>query len=546
MLKMVIADDDRLVLETLRDVVDWNAHGIEVVALAADGEEALRLCELHRPDILFTDIKMPVISGLEVAMTLREQGSEIKIIIISGVQDFDFARTALDIKVEGYILKPIQLDEVNRILRKTVNNISLEQNRDQMLSEMRQQLEEHHLEMKDAFVRNLVTGNYKTNEEIADKLKYFGLDFHPGSQAVAAVLAIDRYADAVNEKPEQDKYLLSYGVMKVLRELIEGGEFGYTTMLSENRFVMLLKTKLPASVSHADIGSEVIEKVKSFVKVSASIGIGNVASSLLELSYSYENACRMVSQKFYRGIGVVLSAEDIMQDGQADKLEYASGFSQLFRLRKSLLEELGNGDAKRQQECLRQLFALLVKEHVFGTEYVRSMCTELAATICHMVYELSNAGETKKIDPQRVINQILSAETVADMSLVIGEICEYYISQYTMQHQHRHSDLVGRIIRIIRERYMENLTIGMIADEVFVTQNYICLIFKREMGMTLNNYLTKVRMEKACSLLEETMLKVWQIAQMTGYENTHYFSTVFKKHMGMQPQQYRLFCLKNV
>lgn len=539
MLKMVVADDDVLVLETIGGMFEWETFGIQIVGFAKDGEEALRLCEVHQPHILLTDIKMPLISGLEVAMALREQQKDIRIMIISGVQDFDFARTALEIKVEGYILKPIQVDEVSRVIRKVVGSIQLDLNKEQMLSGMRRQIQEHHSQMRDIFLRNLIEGNYTCEKEVEDKLTYFGIDWKIDRQAVVAVLTIDHYAETVRDKGELDKQLLSFAVIKVAGDVLENYGNGYAVMLSENRFALLLDGKRQRSVSHIDIGREVVDNLQSLLSISASMGIGNAADTLLELGYSYENACQVVSQKFYRGTGVILAAEDILCEGDYERIEYSSWFAKLFTLRSTLLTELKHGDSDRLQQCLTQLFDLLSQKKVFGTEYVRSMCTELAASVCHLFYDLDFEKSHEKIDPKEIINQVLLADTVHDMKTVIADACSLYIEIYVTQYQNRHSDLVNRVVHIIDQRYMENLTIGSIANEVFVTQNYICLIFKREMGITLNTYLTKVRLSEACRLLTDTQLKIWQIAQLTGYENTHYFSTVFKKTIGMQPLQYR-------
>jgi two-component system response regulator YesN len=131
---MIIADDEDIVREGLRNIIDWESFEIEVIAEAADGQEAYELCEKLHPDILLTDIRMPLMDGLEVAINLKEQKSDIRIIIISGVQDFNYAKTALDINAEGYILKPIKINELKEVFRRVTNTIKKERNRDQEIN----------------------------------------------------------------------------------------------------------------------------------------------------------------------------------------------------------------------------------------------------------------------------------------------------------------------------------------------------------------------------------------------------------------------------
>ena len=539
MLKMILADDDELVLEMLQTVIDWSALNIQITALAKNGEEALELCREHSPDILFTDIKMPVISGLEVAMTLQDWGSATKIIIVSGAQDFDFARTALDMKVEGYVLKPIRIEEVTRIIQKTVKNILLEQNQDQVRAAMCRQIEEHKNELCEIFLRNLVEGYFTTSAEVCDKIEYFNLDLQLDTPITIAILTIDSYAQMVKKKGENDKQFLNFAITKVVQEILKLNDMGYAVMLTENRFAMLLKAEQSNNILHEDLLREIIDKLQDFLSVSASIGLGNIANGLLELRYSYDNAYQVVAQKFYRGTGVILYSDDVLYNGEFERLEFTSGFSQLFALRRKLLEELKTGDSEQCNVCLTDLFALLSQKNTFEIEYVRSMCIELAATICHIFYELAKRESAKEIDPRDIINRILLADTVHDIGPIISKLCDLYLLTHEKQLQNKHSTLVKQVLAIIHEHYMHNLTIKAIADEIYVTPNYISLIFKREMGTTLNAYLTQIRLEKACQLLKQEHLKIWEIAHMVGYENTHYFSTLFKKVFGVQPQQYR-------
>src|SRR5689334_6770760 len=126
MLRMIIADDEFIVRDGLKNIIPWEQFGIEVVGEAVDGQEALDLCLELKPDILFTDIRMPIMDGLEVAMELHEKGSKIKIIIVSGVQDFNYAKMALNINAEGYILKPVKIPELKETIQKVVNSINFE------------------------------------------------------------------------------------------------------------------------------------------------------------------------------------------------------------------------------------------------------------------------------------------------------------------------------------------------------------------------------------------------------------------------------------
>jgi two-component system response regulator YesN len=193
MLKMIIADDEYNVREGLKEVVQWKELGIEIVADAADGQEAFELCRQLKPDILLTDIRMPMMDGLEAALKLKELEDPVRIIIISGAQDFNYAKTALSLNADGYILKPIKIHELQDTVKKVVASISMERNREEKNQQLKQQLHENMPVLREKFLANLIQGLYKSEQDALNKLEFFGLPLEIDSLLVVAVLQIDEY-----------------------------------------------------------------------------------------------------------------------------------------------------------------------------------------------------------------------------------------------------------------------------------------------------------------------------------------------------------------
>ena len=540
MLKMIVADDDRLTIETLCEAIDWAGYGIDVIATAMDGEQALKLCRELEPDILFTDIKMPGLTGLEVAMALRENGSAAKIILISGVQDFQYARTALEVKVEGYILKPIQLEEIHKVVKKLIGSIEMERNRDQVMLRLMRQLKENRSMMRETFLRNLVLGACGSRREIEDKLMYFELDLQYESSILVCVMRVNDYLKSTQQMSEIDKQLLLFSIQNITQELLSNNNAGLVVVLNDNEFVLLLGGRLQRTQALEDLLGEIAETMQSFLNIALSIGVGNCAYHLGELKYAYDNAVRAISQRFYREDAAILSVEDILLRKEREKIEYSSKFSQVYDAQESFLSHVKGGEEAPSLRELHGLFALLSQGHVLEIEYVKGLCIELAGVLSRMLLELEEAGRDSFIKVQAEMKSVFEAETIADLESILCAMARRYCKTYQALYATRYGNLAKTIMDMIDTRYMEDLTLTAIADAVYMTQNYICLIFKRETGMTINAYLTKIRLEKACRLMDETKLKVWQIAEQVGYENAHYFSTVFKKALGMQPQQYRL------
>ncbi len=538
MLSMIIADDDVMARETIRDAIDWAAMDIEIIAEAADGREALALCIEKQPDILFTDIMMPHMTGLEVALTLRERGSAAKIIIISGVQDFEYARTAMEMSVTGYVLKPIRIDEVRQVVKKVQNSLHLERDRTQMMARMKRELREQMTLMREKFLCNLVLGLYETREEICDKLEYFDLPLRYDCPLTVAVMRLDDYAALTAPMTEQNRQLLAFAVQNIAQETLDNHDAGLIVNLRENEFVLLIGTPGRESAAVVELLEELAANLQGFLSASVSIGVGHQAAQLAELKYAYDNACMAVQHRFYRGKGTIIAAQEILRDRAFEKIAHASAFSSLYALQERLAVQLKSGETEQCHRALAQIFELLRVSQSFSIAYVRCLCLEFAGTVNRLLYE-QGEEDASPLNVSDMLTRLGHAEHLEEVQRLMGEMVEAYCSRYNALYSRRHSELVHRIREMIEMRYMEQLTLGTIADAVYMTQNYICLVFKRETGQTINGYLTRVRMETACRLLTDTKLKVWEIAERVGYENAHYFSTVFKKTYGMQPQQYR-------
>ena len=404
---------------------------------------------------------------------------------------------------------------------------------------LKRQLKENRSMMRETFLRNLVLGTCGSRREIEDKLQYFELDLRYESSNLVCVMRVNDYAKCTQHMSELDKQLLLFSIQNITQELLGNNSAGLVVVLNDNEFVLLLDGRLQRTQTLEDLLGEIADSMLSFLDIPLSIGVGNCAFHLGELKYAYDNAVRAISQRFYREDAAILSVEDVLLRKEKDKIEYSSKFAQINAARESFLAQVKGGEEAASRRELNGLFALLSQGHVLGIEYVKGLCIELAGVLCRMLLELEETGRESFLLVQDEMKRIFEAETIAAMEEILTAMAGRYCNTYQALYATRYGNLVKTIIDMIDSRYMEDLTLLAIAEAVYMTQNYICLIFKRETGMTINAYLTRVRLQKACRLLDESKLKVWQIAEQVGYENAHYFSTVFKKAMGVQPQQYR-------
>lgn len=537
MLKMILADDESIVRNGLKRAIRWEDFDIEIIAEASDGLEALELCQQLNPDILFTDIRMPMMDGLEVALKLKEMGSSIRIIIISGIQDFNYAKTALDVSAEGYVLKPVKIPELTEVIKKVSNRIKFERNRQDEMLNLKHQFQEHFPVIREKFLRSLVLGAYTAEAQIREKLNYFNIPFHVSESCLIAALQIDDYINQFEVQPEEDKQLLSFSVSNIVDEILSNYDAGISFCLSENEFILIFKQTALKGNRYMEVCEEIIACLDKFLHLSVSIGIGTSVGSLLALNASYTDARSALQYKFYTGKGSILNINDI---NIVNNIQTENKLSvNIYELESQLMNFMRLGDYTDVSYILNKLFDNLCSSRNIPVEYIQRICVELVCITSRTIQDLGESIDEISGNLSGILEAIYKKESITELKSYISEIFTDIAQYMARRYNQKNARVINRIREIIEERYHENISVAKISEEVYLSPNYISMIFKQEMNETISEYLTKIRMEHAKNLLKSTDLRVLEIAEKVGYEDANYFSKVFKKYTGILPQKYR-------
>jgi two-component system response regulator YesN len=533
MLKMIIADDEYNAREGLKEIIPWEAMGIEIVAIAADGQEAFELCRDLRPDILLTDIRMPMMDGLEAAMKLKELHEQLRVIIISGAQDFNYVKTALHLHADGYILKPIKIHELQDTVNQVVSAITIERKREEHTSRLKQQLQDNIPTLREKFLIDLVQGLYKSEREVNDKLALFKLPLEMNSTCTAAIFQIDEYEKAMERYNEEYKQLLSFSITNILEEILSRSQVGVTFAMNENEFIVIFNHAAMNNNQYLHICQEIIDCINNFLNISISAGIGNPVQKILELYFSYNEANAAIEYRFFKGKNAILQISDFKTQGTG--LE----FPLVYEEQKQLFNFMKLGNQEEVSDKVKYIFDTVCSGRNYSIGYVQSICFDLINMASKTLYELGENIEKIVSDFYEMFSEVYNKRDAAELQEMVLVLFNKLTSYFAQKHNQKNSHLINKIKDIISKKYMENLAVTRLAEEVYLSPNYISLIFKQETGENITEYITKVRMEVAKELLKDNDLKILEIAEMVGFENTTYFSTVFKKFTGMHPQKYR-------
>jgi two-component system, response regulator YesN len=535
MWKIAIIDDERQVLKGMKKAIPWDELGAEWVGEAMNGEDGLEVIRLTLPDIVITDLYMPVMSGLDMMEQLRKEGFQGKIIILSGYSDFEHARQALRFHVTDYVSKPISLPTLKSILSNVVQELeeAEEKRIRQWELEFKMTMYEPFVELE--WVRAAAVGTlghaYRDSTPLPPSYLFWQERKHV---TVGIELIRDERARCLSVSDwNLFRFAVSNIACEVARKLFPDLEY---TELHSTRALLIIHPDAGQLEQLEDkleeLGIRLIDSIGSYLKLVTRIGIGGVKDTWTKLSDSTEEAFRAMDQRALR----VASAHEVYMYRENSSSE--PGSVALFPVKFSykLATAMKASQEAEAHQLVLEYITEMKKQEGISQGYVQMLGSELWGIITYSLYESGFVLDDLFTNDQiaKEISSLIVPDQLASWLMdKITKIC----SNRQWKGSSKHRQVVEFMTSYIHEHYAEELTLAELSDKVFISRNHLSIIFKNITGETFNNYLTRVRIEKARELLMERNMLVYEVAERVGYKNIPYFSTLFKKITGMNPTE---------
>lgn len=527
MLKVILVDDENIQREGIKRHINWQELGMEVVGTAEDGVDALELIRTYQPDILITDIKMPLMNGLELTKKAKQLLPKIKVIIVSGYDEFEYARTAIELNAHAFLLKPINVEKMREQLAKLANICSSEQNSEREFADLRGQFEESLPLLKKKFVEDLLLGIYKDKSIIKKKAEF--LNIHIPTENYCVVI-LDVAYECDQEQREEQKHLFYLNIENQIYELVHRKYKVLLCLIREGKFVLIISSKDEELTMISTFLEELHKNIFVGGSKDLSIGVSNLKSDIGFINEAYTEANIALKQTFYLGSGKIIMFCDIgiksnavlVLDDQINELAH----------------QVSVGNTVIAQELINLIFyELTVSTH--NEAYVKTLCYHIVSRIHRILYDLNESVENIFGREDILWDKISRFSTIPDTQLWLKNIVEAICKYILKTKRNKTVTAIEAIKKILESRYQEQITIEEISKMVYLTPNYLCNLFKEKTGESIIDYLTKVRMKEAKQLLEDESIKIYEIAEKSGYNSTSYFSIVFKNSFGISPKEYR-------
>lgn len=531
MLKVFLVEDEFVVREGIKNNIDWKAHGYEFCGEASDGELAFPMIQKIKPDIVITDVKMPFMDGLALSRLIKKELPWIEIIILSGYEEFEYAKEGIAIGVARYLTKPISGDELLREVDELALRIE-EKNKERRIKEMyTKEMEENFLKERKDFFSYLVTGSKSVPEllELSDKLN---IDL--SSMWYNIVLFITR---SMNHAYEEYSNTLLEIEEKIKEPADEKHMLCFDRNLEGKAFLFKADSKEELEEIQNDYLDEVKKILQNYPHVRFFGGIGTPVNRLRQLPDSFEKASHCFAHRYLMKESSIIDSQFSEEGIYLKKEEFDIKNVDPKQIDRGKIKEfLKLGTSEEAVYFVEEFFSDL-GSNVMESNLFRQYIT-MDSYFCVVDFVEGLQLSKDEIEPPDMASDIFKNSESARRYIV--RIMKRALELRENAASNKYGDIVDEVMRYIEQNYeREELSLNLLASHVNFSPNHLSMIFSQQTGQTFIKYLTDYRMNKAKELLRCTGKRSSVISAEVGYKDPHYFSYLFKKTQGMTPTQYR-------
>jgi len=525
MLSVFIADDDKIIRQGLRLIVESWAQG-EVVGEAADGETALEFIAINKIDLLITDIKMPVMNGIELIHRTNALNTAIKIIVLSGFDEYQYVRSALKNGAVDYLLKPIQKKAFTELLERIREDIDAENALQQNQKQIQVLIQESSSLIKERFLLELIKGN----DISAYENRLSGPIWDDCVPKLIVVIHVDQHY-LFNNLNFQEL------VFKKIALLMEStNEINCIATLENARFVLLMSCQIINSGNvHASMQGvllSLLESLKSVNPFTFTAGVSEAFYQIESAHIAFQQSVSALNRMFFEGTNKIINyfpdppfRETINKKIIDDSL-------------KDIVDAVELGDSHKTSVVIHKLFEQFDKSRVCHKK-IRNSCMNLVQGIYRASTDFEEISMMHDVKNGGFLQKIFELDTFEELRGFMADTIYNVTQKLNILKQEKSSKVIEIAKKYILNNYNQEISLKSVADHVYLNPSYFSILFKNETGSNFINFLIDVRIQHAKKLLANSGITIAEVGRMVGYEEHVSFGRAFKKTVGVSPAEYR-------
>ena len=544
MYRVMIVDDEPLILAGIASLLDWKEYGCEISGKAANGQQALKLMEEQKPDIVITDIKMPGMDGIGFMKAVKERGwDDVIFILLTNLEEFSLARQALSLGAVEYLVK-MELTE-----EKLADSLKLAMERREMKRKAEAAGTAVTVSREEAvrgYIEKLLTdgGTFSGGASSGNAGEASAQNQGEGYDSclrrpVLAIISFNYGYEGFSSDftREDQKKVISFAENIILYFDIRYFDHSCLVRRELNSLVLVMSTDGIEDYREQirSLGEKIISVVKDYFEVSVSVAVSSRKESLGEFGALLYEAMSATNHYFYHSLDPVVFYSEECETSARHTGSFHIGF-----LKKDLSQAVALNDSGRLEEILNQV-ACLLREHNPSRQQAVNAC----ANLYFFLSSFFEDGEEPDFPYEvNIMEKLGRLGTLGQIIQWINWFKEA-VSRILERRRDTRVDKIAEMVReYVMEHYKERITLGQAAEALNISQGYLSTAFKKQSGESFTNYVSAIKIEKAKELIASHQYMMYEVSDLLGFDTPFYFSKVFKKVTGMSPKEYEAQCLK--
>lgn len=500
----MLVDDEKLITQGLLNILDWENLGVQVYSIHHDGQDALNSFINDPVDVIISDINMPRINGLDLLKEIKKLNSKTKFVILSGYDDFSYAKTAIEYGIDSYILKPIDEEELFSSLKRIVRNLDNEKNKENIMVN------------KSGLLFQYLNGKTSTKE--LEKINnYLNFPLSSKKYSICSIVIINNEINNV-----------SYDLDKIIQNVFKSGyevlhRYDGQILIINSWSVSLDYSKI--KLFYNKLKQDIIDKLN----LEIFIAIGDLVSNIEDLEFSYMVSTGLKKYILTEGTNICLDRHSISNISR-NNLTFSK---EIDTINKFIIEK----DVDSLEQYIEDIFS----DTSLHPKNIYDFSVKVLFLIDKTLEEFKLSRINNKYENDSLSNIIIklcnenTRENVK--SFIISELKD--LINLMDNTEIKYSPVVQQVVTIVNQNYQEELSLKTLAQRYNINSSYLGQIFTKEVGISFSDYLNKIKNTKAKELILNTNMKINDIAKSVGYIDTSYFYRKFKKYFGVCPSTLR-------
>lgn len=532
MFKVLIIDDEPTIRKGLINIINWKKFQCEICGEAGDGVEGLEKIKSEHPDIVFADINMPEINGLNMIKEAKDVVPYCKFVILSGYREFTYMQEAIKIGAFDYILKPSSIEDICEVVKRAVIELKYQQDYQLATNKLKKCFDESIPILKEKLLYDVIFQININEEEIKDGFELYGVEI---DEFIMLIIEMD--GDSKKREPYQ-RQLYQFGIVNTVEEMFVD-EFAVEKVVLSNKQIAFII----ANKGDKDHLEEVVYKktqsiqqlIESCFNFTVTISISTVGEGIKDLHEKMIECRNSLDYRFYMGNSSIILYKDLAGFYKGEDELAFEGYD------KKLCNAIKTGNEEDVKSILQEIGRRVVIVNQ-EPEQIRTFYWNLIYEINMIRISVKNLEvQDKEIskDISSLYKFIENAVQVTELQELLEEVALNVVGRINRYNKKNINQILQNAMNYICENYAMSITLNDLAEHTYVSTYYLSRMFKKELGKNFVEYLNEVRIEKAKELLRDNKHKTYEVAELVGIQDPHYFSKIFKKYVNMTPTEYK-------